>query len=281
MRSTRSSARPRARGMGLVPYLLLVGMVVWLGIFGAALLWGGGSDDPANGGQSDGGAEAGSVAAGAREPGEGGAREPEEGGASPDASGEAAPAEPASRETPEEEDYAEVDHSGGEDPDRESSGTRLPRGSSGGGEAPYDPLGTGVDAATLSETDLSRARLAAFRYVDAAYDFEGSGPSARLEYLEEVNRTVDAPEFWESPDSPGSDPAELVAKKTAEYGVDNAALFRDFAVEETSSERVIGTVTFAFDEGGGEKTYEQRLVLSRWAAVWRVLHAKPLAEASS
>lgn len=274
MRSTRSSARPRARGMGLVPYLLLVGMVVWLGIFGAALLWGGGSDDAATAGRPDGGGEAGSVAADVGEP--------EEDGGAPDAAdgGQAAPAEPASREAS-GGDYAEVDRAGGgEDRGREPSGTRLPRGASGDGAAPYDPLGTGADAETLSETDLSRARIAAFHFVDAAYDFEGSGPSARLRYLEEVNRTVDAPEFWKSPESPGSDPAELVARKTAEYGVENAALFRSFRVEETSSERVTGTATFALDEGSGEKIYEQRLVLSRWAAVWRVLYAKPLVEVS-
>ena len=275
MRSTRSSARPRARGMGRVPYILVAGVVVWLGIFGAALFWGGGSDDAATGGPSDGGAEAGPVTAGAREPGED--------GEAPDASGAdgAAPAEPASREEEGGEDYAEVDRAeGGGDGGREPSGTRLPRSTSGGGAAPYDPLGTGADAETLSETDLSRARIAAFHFVDAAYDFEGSGPSARLEYLEQVNRTVDAPEFWKSPESPGSDPAELVARQTAEYGVENAALFGSFRVEETSSERVKGTATFALDEGSGEKTYEQRLVLGRWAAVWRVLYAKPLVEVS-
>ena len=275
MRSTRSSARPRAGRLGLVPYLFVAGVVVWLGIFGAALLWGGGSDDAATGGRPDGGGEAGSLAAGAGEP--------EVDGGTPDASGAggAAPAEPASRETPADDDYAEVDRAeDGGDRGRGPSGTRLPRNTSDDGAAPYDPLGTGADPGTLSETDLSRARIAAFHFVDAAYDFEGSGPSARLEYLEQVNRTVDAPEFWKSPESPGSDPAELVARKAAEYGVENAALFRSFRVEETSSERVIGTATFALDEGSGEKTYEQRLVLGRWAAVWRVLYAKPLVEVS-
>ena len=275
MRPTRPSARPRARGMGLVPYLFVAGIVVWLGIFGAALLWGGGSNDAATGGQPDGGGEAGSVAAGAGEPGKD--------GGTPDAAegGSAGAAAPASRQTSADDDYAEVDRADdGGDRGREPSGTRLPRNTSGDGAAPYDPLGTGADAETLSETDLSRARIAAFHFVDAAYDFEGSGPSARLEYLEEVNRAVDAPEFWKSPESPGSDPAELVARKAAEYGVENAALFGSFRVEETSSERVIGTVTFVLDEGGGEKTYEQRLVLGRWAAVWRVLHAKPLVEVS-
>lgn len=270
MRSTRTAGC--ARGEGPAPYLFVAGVVLWLGVFGAALIFGGDSEDASGGGDSPDAAGA-SVAASDVKLGEKSA-DPQV-----DESGTPAEDETASRTTPADVDHSEVDRGDGGEA-REPSGTRLPRNSSGGGAPPYDPLGTGADAETLSETDLSRARMAAYRFVDAAYDFEGSGPSARLEYLEEVNRTVDAPEFWKSPDSPGSDPAELIAKKTAEYGVENAALFNSFRVEETSSERVIGTATFALDEGSGEKTYEQRLVLRRWAAVWRVLYAKPLAEAS-
>ncbi len=116
--------------------------------------------------------------------------------------------------------------------------------------------------------------------MDAAYDFEGEGPSKKLDYLGEVGQTVDAPEFWESPESPGSEVPDTVAARIAEYGVKNDAAFQSFEVEETSSERVIGAATFTLDEGDGRKTYKQRLTLSRWAAVWRVLYAKPLEEVS-
>ena len=73
---------------------------------------------------------------------------------------------------------------------------------------------------------------------------------------------------------------DTVAARINEYGVKNKAVFQSFKVEDTSSERVIGTATFALDEGDGRKTYSQKFVLTRWAAVWRVLYAKPLEEVS-
>lgn len=272
MRSTRTRSRP-ARSRDPLPYLIGAGIVLWLGVFGAALFWGdgfGGASSVASSPDRGAGRTGPFVAGGGA--GSSGITGADPGRASSDP--EAPAAEPVTEEPPEDEDYAEVDRSREE----ESSGTRLPRAASGGEDPFYDPLDTGAGAETLSETDLSRARLAAFRFMDAAYDFKGSGPADRLLYLEGVNRTVDAPEFWKSPESPGSDPAELIADRTAEYGVENRAVFGDFEVEETSSERVIGTVTFTFDEGDGMEGYEQRVVLSRWAAVWRVLYAKPLEE---
>jgi hypothetical protein len=162
---------------------------------------------------------------------------------------------------------------------REASGTRLPQ-EAAFGEPAYDPLGKGASAGDLSETDKGRVELAASRFVDAAYDFEGVGSSARVSYVEDVNWTVDSPEFWESPQSPGGRAIESVARRTEEYGVKNQATFREFRIDDTSLERVIGTAVFALDEGEGEKTYHQQLVLRRWAAVWRVLHAKQIEEVS-
>lgn len=278
MRSTGRPARTRSRPdrrRGPVPYLIVGVIALWIVGLGAALFWGTGSEDvPANVDSQDlaGAQQAGSFAAEDTSRAAGGGEDAERASSDPSVPD----AEPSPETPPAEEDYAEVDR-GGETED-EPSGTRLPRAAAGGEDPPYDPLGTGADAGALSETDLSRARVAAFRFVDAAYDTEGSGPADRLLYLEEVNRTADAPEFWESPDSPGSDPAELIARKTSEYGVENRAVFGDFRAEETSSERVIGTATFTLDEGNGAQNYQQRLVLKRWAAVWRVLYAKPLEE---
>ena len=54
-------------------------------------------------------------------------------------------------------------------------------------------------AASLSQTDLERAKLAAFRFVDAAYDFEGKGPSERLDYLGDVGRPSTPRSFGKVP----------------------------------------------------------------------------------
>jgi hypothetical protein len=181
-----------------------------------------------------------------------------------------------SRENRGHTDRAEGEKAG---PTETPAGTRLPQ-EAAMGEPAYDPLGKAPAAGDLSETDRGRAELAAFRFVDAAYDFEGVGPSSRASYVEDVNWTVDSPEFWQSPQSPGGRALESVARRTEEYGVKNSADFREFRIEDSSSERVVGTAVFSLDEGDGKKTYQQQLILRRWAAVWRVLYAKQIEEVS-
>lgn len=266
----RSSHRSRSgRGRRGPVYFLLAFAALWILLIGAGLYWGGGSEEAngeaggsrgANESVESGGSDSGSFADRNSDPPE--ARD--EAGDSGDAA------------TPAQNPDNTQDVSRNEEQKPGGSGTRLPRQSSDG-EPVYDPLGKGEGRSSLSQTDLERAELAAFRFVDAAYDFEGEGPSKRLDYLGDVGETVDAPDFWESP---GSEVPATVAARIAEYGVENDAAFQSFEVEDTSSERVMGTATFTLDEGAGRKTYKQRLTLSRWAAVWRVLYAKSLQEVS-
>ncbi|MGF1471726.1 MAG: hypothetical protein ACFB50_08305 [Rubrobacteraceae bacterium] len=270
MRPT-NRARPGRQRKGPV-YFIVAFAALWILLIGAGLYWGGGSD------------EASGEANGSRDAGESAENGGSDSGAFADRNGQPSESQdeaggPGDAATPTQGPDDAQDVSRNQEQEPRDSGTRLPRQSSGG-EPVYDPLGKGAEASSLSQTDLERAELAAFRFVDAAYDFTGEGPSKRLDYLGEVGETVDAPEFWESPESPGSEVPDTVAARIAEYGVNNKAAFQSFEVEDTSSERVIGTATFTLDEGDGRKTYSQRLVLSRWAAVWRVLYAKPLQEVS-
>ena len=267
----RSSIRDRhGRKRGAPVYLIGGFIALWILVIGAALYWGGGSEPGSEeagrgAGESaqDGSPDSGSFADRNSQP-PGDQDEMKDSGDS---------------ETPTQNPDDAQDVSRNQEQEPKDSGTRLPRQSSSD-EPAYDPLGKGPGASSLSQTDIERAELAAFRFVDAAYDFEGEGPSKRLDYLGKVGETVDAPEFWESPESPGSEVPNTVASRINEYGVNNKAAFQSFEIGETSSERVIGTATFTLDEGDGRKTYSQEVVLSRWAAVWRVLYAKPLQEVS-
>ena len=276
MRSSNRGRSSRRRG-GLV-YLLIAFAALWIILISAGLFWGGGSET--SGGDRGGRGEKANSATGSS--GNRDSQPPDAQNEAKDAAGDSKdPATPTEKQKDSAaqnvDDTQDVSRNKKQEPG--SSGTRLPRQSSGE-EPVYDPLGKGSGAASLSQTDLERSKLAAFRFVDAAYDFEGKGPSKRLDYLGDVGQTVDAPEFWESPESPGSEVPDTVAARINEYGVKNSAAFQSFKVEDTSSERVTGTATFTLNEGDGRKTYSQKFVLTRWAAVWRVLYAKPLEEVS-
>ena len=280
---TGSPERNGARGGRLSGRLVLAGgalfCVLWVTVIALVASVGGGSDDEeraAFGGGVDGPARAGERA---QEPG---ADAPDgahrtDGSRADGAVGyqEVERAE-GSRDAREGSGGSEAEESGLPD---KPAGTRLPQGAAAG-EPAYDPLGKAPRAGDLSETDRGRLRLAAFRFVDAAYDFEGSGPKARVSYVADVNWTVDSPEFWESPESPGGRAIESVAERAERFGVKNSATFQGFRIEDSSPERVTGTAVFVLDEGDGKATYQQELVLRRWAAVWRVLYAKQLEEVS-
>jgi len=275
--SGRSPARGGRRSGRLVYAAVALFCVLWVAVIALAASFGG-SDEAA---QTGSGGEGARPSRGAEQ-----AEQPEAGASGGALQGDASQEDGG--------DYREVQRGGGprdgrvrpsrseaEEPGSpgKPAGTRLPQ-EAAVGEPAYDPLGKGPAAGDLSETDEGRVRLAAFRFVDAAYDFEGTGADARVSYIEDVNWTVDSPEFWQSPQSPGGRALESVARRTQEYGVKNSAAFRQFRIEDTSSERVIGTAVFSLDEGDGEKTYRQQLVLRRWAAVWRVLYAKQIEEVS-
>jgi hypothetical protein len=85
-----------------------------------------------------------------------------------------------------------------------------------------------------------------------------------------VNRTVVAPEFWESP---GARALGALAERVERGGVERRAALTDFEMERGDLRRVEGTARFWTDEGDGKRTFEQRLVLRRWGATWRVLYA--------
>ena len=266
----RGVARPRRPSR--VPYALgAIFCVLWIGLVCAALFFGGSSEEAKSSG-----AHAASPSKAASEK-------------RPSMSAKATSGPPA-------DDYAEAGDQGaytdvssdvqtnqnragaGTQGRRPPAGTRLPQGA--GGRVPYDPLGTGAGSGTLSETDRDRARLAAFKFVDAAYDFEGSGPEARASYVADIDRTVDSSEFWDSPGSPGADALKTTARRIKEYGAHNSGALQDFRIEDESSERVVGSAIFVLDEGSGERTYQQQFVLRRWAAVWRVLYARQIEEVS-
>ena len=270
-----SSARGGRRSGRLVFAALALFCVLWVAVIALAASFG----EPDGGEQAGSGGEGDRSSRAAEQSQKPGADAPEtippEDGSSEDGGG-----------------YEEVQRGEGSPDGRESSGgsqteepalpekpagTRLPQ-EAAAGEPAYDPLGKAPAAGDLSETDRGRAELAVFRFVDAAYDFEGDGPEARVSYVEDVNWTVDSPEFWQSPQSPGGQALESVAERTQQYGVENEATFREFRIEDPSSERVAGTAVFTLDEGDGEKTYQQQVVLRRWAAVWRVLYAKQIEE---
>jgi len=131
----------------------------------------------------------------------------------------------------------------------------------------YDPLGIGAGPGEISATERERAEMAAFHFVDHAYGYSGGG---RGEYVGGVNRTVVAPEFWESP---GARALGALAERVERDDVERLAALTDFEMKRVDLGRVDGTARFWTDEGKGKKTFEQRLVLRRWGATWRVLYA--------
>lgn len=180
----RSSSRGRngRHKRGAPVYLIGGFLALWILVIGAGLYWGGGSEPSGEAGSEvssevgsgagesakDGGPDSVSFADSNNRPAE---AKDQTGDSNDDATPDKSQENSADQVPGEAQDVSRDEAQEPKDP-----GTRLPRQSSGG-ESAYDPLGKGSGAASLSQTDLERAKLAAFRFVDAAYDFEGKGPS--------------------------------------------------------------------------------------------------------
>lgn len=151
---------------------------------------------------------------------------------------------------------------------------RLPEGGATHEPGGYDPLGFAGESGGLTETDKGRVRLAAARFIAAAYGYSGERGTQR-KYLSAVNDSVLSPEFY---GSPGGDQVRRYAEGVAASGTESAAKLTGFEVRGVTDGVVEGRAHFetgdAYDDHGdleGERrAYRQELTLERRGAVFRV-----------
>jgi hypothetical protein len=156
-----------------------------------------------------------------------------------------------------------------------------PEGGAANEPGGYDPLGLAGESGGPTETDRGRARLAAARFVAAAYGYSGRD---RVGYLSAVNETVVLPGFYSSE---GAEEVERYSEEVERAGARSAAKLTGFEVRSVTDEVVEGRAYFetgdAYDDHGnleGERrAYRQELTLERRGAVFRVKAAGEVEEA--
>ena len=141
----------------------------------------------------------------------------------------------------------------------------------------YDPLGTGADSESLTETEKGRVELAAEQFVIHAYGFTGNGKDGQFEYETGVSQHVDAATFY---DSPGTQPLAELAKKIKSGGITSTASMDSFSIQTAKPGRVDGTATFTVESPDGSVTYAQDLTLTKTGNLWRVGAAQEIEEAT-
>ena len=141
----------------------------------------------------------------------------------------------------------------------------------------YDPLGTGADQSSLTETEKGRVELAAEQFVIHAYGFTGKGEDGQFEYETGVSRYVDAATFY---DSPGTEPLAELSKKIGAGGITSTATLDSFSVGAVKPGSVEGTATFTVESPDGSVTYAQKLTLTKTGSLWRVGAAQQINEAT-
>lgn len=141
----------------------------------------------------------------------------------------------------------------------------------------YDPLGTGADQTSLTETEKGRVELAAEQFVIHAYGFTGKGEDGQFQYETGVSRYVDAATFY---DSPGAEPLAELSKKIGAGGITSTATLDSFSLGAVKPGSVEGTATFTVESPDGSVTYAQKLTLTKTGSLWRVGAAQQINEAT-
>lgn len=145
----------------------------------------------------------------------------------------------------------------------------------------YDPLGVNPERGALTPRDEGRARLAAAKFVAAAYGYTGHD---RDEYYQAVGETVLWPHFEDSDfySSPGGEEIRRFAAQVEAPGTESAAKLDRFEVEDSNEREVTGYAYFrtadSYDRYGeierNVTSYRQRLELARYGAVFKVSSAE-------
>jgi hypothetical protein len=158
---------------------------------------------------------------------------------------------------------------------REKRESTVPEGGAHHEPGVYDPLGVDPEPGDLTPRDERRARLAAAKFVAAAYGYSGEDPD---EYNQGVGETVVWPGFY---DSEGAEEIRRFAGQVRSSGTESAAKLDRFEVQGSEPEEVVGYAYFrtadTYDRygeiEGDEKSYRQRLKLARQGAVFKVAAA--------
>jgi len=171
-----------------------------------------------------------------------------------------------------------------EDPDaaiREQRESTVPEGGAVREPGAHDPLGVNPERGALTPRDEGRARLAAAKFVAAAYGYTGDD---RDEYYQSVGETVLWPHFRGSDfySSPGGEEVRRFAAQVESSGTTSAAKLDRFEVEASTEGEVAGYAYFrtadSYDRYGeieGDVTsYRQRLELTRYGALFKVSSAE-------
>lgn len=165
--------------------------------------------------------------------------------------------------------------------DRRAQGEpRLHEGGATGEPASYDPLGLQEERVPLTPADRRRAESTAARFVAAAFGYTGTDRDA---YLDELNALLAPEEFYASP---GSQEVERYSEQVEASGTSSAARMSAFEIEDVRGQRVTGYAYFktadTYNRYGGiqgdEKSYRQRLTLTRSGAVFEVSSADEIQE---
>jgi hypothetical protein len=187
-----------------------------------------------------------------------------------------------------------VHHGGGgepesitaEDPEaaiREQREGTVPEGGAVHEPGSYDPLRVDPKRGALTPRDEGRARLAAAKFVAAAYGYTGED---RDEYYQAVGETVLWPHFGGEGSgfysSPGGEEIRRFAAQVEASGTESAAKLDRFEVEGSTEREVAGYAYFrtadSYDRYGeieGNVTfYRQRLELTRYGATFKVSSAQ-------
>lgn len=127
----------------------------------------------------------------------------------------------------------------------------------------YDPLGKDARGDEVTETQRERARLAAARFVVAAYGYSGDDAN---QYAQGVAGCVTWPEFYSSP---GGKQIKEYIEDVRKGGVKSAAKLERFEVERGNAGEVVAVAYYATARGytrygeleGKKRYYRQELTL--------------------
>jgi hypothetical protein len=173
---------------------------------------------------------------------------------------------------PEEPDAVEVDRA---NPRQQTQSANRPNNNVPDKAVDYDPLGTGAEQSTLTETEKGRVQLAGEQFVIHAYGFTGKGEDGQFKYEGGVSRYVGAATFY---DSPGAEPLAELSKKIGSGGITSTASLESFSIGAVKPGSVDGTATFTVESPDGSVTYSQKLKLTKTGSLWRVGAAQQINE---
>ena len=173
-----------------------------------------------------------------------------------------------------------------EDPEaamREQREGTVPEGGAVHEPGGHDPLGVDPERGALAPRDEGRARLAAAKFVAAAYGYTGRD---RDEYYQAVGETVPWPHFGGEDSafysSPGGEEIRRFADQVEASGTESAAKLDRFEAEGSAQGKVAGYAYFRTadsydrygDIEGNVTSCRQRLVLTPYGATFKVSSAE-------